>query len=111
MAVKYVIFVFLEFSAFKPIFAKNPVTAEQFACLGGSIMLFCQPEAAPFPTFNWTKDGYFITPKTNPRAIILPNGNLVLKDVKAEDGGTYTCIAKNSQGEAASSGKVKVVSK
>lgn len=95
--------------SFKPIFAKNPVTAEQFACLGGSIMLFCQPEAAPFPTFNWTKDGYFITPKTNPRATIFPNGNLVLNDVKAEDGGIYKCIAKNSKGEAASSGKVKVV--
>lgn len=99
----------LRILSFKPTFTKYPVTTEQFASLGGSIILFCQPEAAPYPTFNWTKDGRLITPEVNQRSTILPNGNLLLKDVQHGDAGVYTCLAKNHLGEASSSGEVKVV--
>ncbi|GAB1609323.1 contactin-like [Argonauta hians] len=93
---------------FKPSFTKNPVTSGQTACRGTNISIFCEPEAAPYPNFTWTKNGNSITEDAN-KAVILPNGNLVLYNIAYSDAGTYTCIATNTVGTATSSGNLTVV--
>ncbi|XP_052830052.1 contactin isoform X1 [Octopus bimaculoides] len=93
---------------FKPTFFKNPVTPIQTVCRGTNATIMCRPEAAPYPNFTWTKNGREITDIEN-EATILPNGNLILYNIRDDDAGTYTCAATNTLGTALSSGNLTVV--
>ncbi|CAB1316313.1 unnamed protein product [Coregonus sp. 'balchen'] len=64
------------------------------------IRLPCSSVGEPTPTFKWTKDSEDSTiPVTvDGQRQILSNGTLVLRSVKAEDSGYYTCTATNTLG-------------
>uniref|UniRef100_A0A8C7P2N0 Down syndrome cell adhesion molecule like 1 n=1 Tax=Oncorhynchus mykiss TaxID=8022 RepID=A0A8C7P2N0_ONCMY len=67
------------------------------------IRLPCSSVGEPTPTFKWTKDSKVGTLDLMPMLDlfgrqILSNGTLVLRSVKAEDSGYYTCTATNTLG-------------
>uniref|UniRef100_A0A8D3BP51 DS cell adhesion molecule like 1 n=1 Tax=Scophthalmus maximus TaxID=52904 RepID=A0A8D3BP51_SCOMX len=64
------------------------------------VRLPCSSVGEPAPTIKWTKDR---SDSANPvtadsQRQILSNGTLVLRSVKAEDSGYYTCTATNTLG-------------
>ena len=95
--------------ALKPTFAKYPLDSEMYAAENGNITIPCRPEAAPFPSFTWKRDGYGLS--SVGRIRILPNGYLHINPVKREDEGRYTCIAKNQYGSDYSEGLLIVLGK
>uniref|UniRef100_A0A672TCU1 DS cell adhesion molecule like 1 n=1 Tax=Sinocyclocheilus grahami TaxID=75366 RepID=A0A672TCU1_SINGR len=64
------------------------------------VRLPCSSVGEPTPTIKWTKDSEDTTiPVTQDgHRNILSNGTLVLRSVKAEDSGYYTCTATNTLG-------------
>uniref|UniRef100_A0A674MX31 DS cell adhesion molecule like 1 n=1 Tax=Takifugu rubripes TaxID=31033 RepID=A0A674MX31_TAKRU len=64
------------------------------------VRLPCSSVGEPAPTIKWTKDSEdSATPVTSDsQRQVLSNGTLVLRSVKAEDSGYYTCTATNTLG-------------
>lgn len=91
----------------RPSFKKRPVEAEIIAAEGGNVTINCEPEAAPRLRPIWKKDGNLIG--TGGRRIILPNGSLLIKPVSREDEGYFTCVSRNSLGEAESTGRLRLI--
>ena len=40
-----------------PSFGKHPLEIETYASEGGNVTIPCAPEAIPFPTFEWQREG------------------------------------------------------
>lgn len=80
--------------AMKPSFKKHPMDTEMFASEGGNITIPCIPEAAPFPTFEWYRDGQRVG-GTFGRVRVLANGFLTINPVQLSDQGIYKCLARN----------------
>ncbi|KAF3847712.1 hypothetical protein F7725_020740 [Dissostichus mawsoni] len=64
------------------------------------VRLPCSSVGEPTPTIKWTKDSEdtAIPVSLDGQRLILTNGTLVLRAVKAEDSGYYTCTATNTLG-------------
>ncbi|MEQ2312500.1 Down syndrome cell adhesion molecule-like protein 1 [Ameca splendens] len=64
------------------------------------VRLPCSSVGEPAPTIKWTKDSEdsAIPVTADSQRQILSNGTLVLRSVKAEDSGYYTCTATNTLG-------------
>uniref|UniRef100_A0AAQ5YJS5 Down syndrome cell adhesion molecule like 1 n=1 Tax=Amphiprion ocellaris TaxID=80972 RepID=A0AAQ5YJS5_AMPOC len=64
------------------------------------VRLPCSSVGEPTPTIKWTKDSEdtAIPLSLDGQRLILANGTLVLRSVKAEDSGYYTCTATNTLG-------------
>ncbi|KAG7238737.1 hypothetical protein INR49_031253, partial [Caranx melampygus] len=64
------------------------------------VRLPCSSVGEPTPTIKWTKDSEdtAIPVSLDGQRLILTNGTLVLRSVKAEDSGYYTCTATNTLG-------------
>uniref|UniRef100_A0A8D3D3Y5 Down syndrome cell adhesion molecule like 1 n=1 Tax=Scophthalmus maximus TaxID=52904 RepID=A0A8D3D3Y5_SCOMX len=64
------------------------------------VRLPCSSVGEPTPTIKWTKDSEdtAIPVSLDGQRLILANGTLVLRSVKAEDSGYYTCTATNTLG-------------
>ncbi|KAM7413084.1 hypothetical protein PAMA_020458 [Pampus argenteus] len=64
------------------------------------VRLPCSSVGEPTPTIKWTKDSEdtSIPVSLDGQRLILANGTLVLRSVKAEDSGYYTCTATNTLG-------------
>uniref|UniRef100_A0A8C2ZAC1 DS cell adhesion molecule like 1 n=1 Tax=Cyclopterus lumpus TaxID=8103 RepID=A0A8C2ZAC1_CYCLU len=64
------------------------------------VRLPCSSVGEPTPTIKWTKDSEdtAIPVSLDGQRLILSNGTLVLRSVKAEDCGYYTCTATNTLG-------------
>lgn len=92
-----------------PNFRKHPLETELYAAEEGNLTISCQPEAAPFPEFQWKKDGYNVGTSGGGRVFIMPNGFLRINPVRIEDEGNYTCIARNVYGQDMSSGRLIVL--
>uniref|UniRef100_A0A3Q2G055 Down syndrome cell adhesion molecule like 1 n=1 Tax=Cyprinodon variegatus TaxID=28743 RepID=A0A3Q2G055_CYPVA len=64
------------------------------------VRLPCSSVGEPTPSIKWTKDSEdtAIPVSVDGQRLILTNGTLVLRSVKAEDSGYYTCTATNTLG-------------
>ncbi|KAG7261408.1 hypothetical protein CRUP_023685 [Coryphaenoides rupestris] len=64
------------------------------------IVLPCKAVGDPAPTIKWLKDnnGTPAPVVMDSRRSVHGNGSLVIRTVKAEDSGNYTCVASNSFG-------------
>ncbi|OWF39873.1 Contactin [Mizuhopecten yessoensis] len=99
--------------AFPPTFVKRPLEERMFAAIGGNATIICDPEAAPFPTFTWRRNGADLGLShgdMTSRIRMLQNGNLFIQNVAQGDAGLYLCSAENTYGSASSSGTLYVTS-
>ncbi|XP_041371563.1 contactin-like [Gigantopelta aegis] len=96
--------------SFPPTFIKRPVVSSQLATINGNATIICQPEAAPQPEILWRKDNrdLGLTPGSQGRIQLLPNGNLLLTEVNLRDAGYYECEATNMYGSAKSGGHLEI---
>ncbi|XP_049762120.1 follistatin-related protein 5 isoform X3 [Elephas maximus indicus] len=66
---------------------------------GVTASLRCHAEGIPNPQLSWLKNGIDITPKLSKQLTLQANGSEVhISNVRYEDTGAYTCIAKNEAG-------------
>uniref|UniRef100_F6S001 Follistatin-related protein 5 n=1 Tax=Ornithorhynchus anatinus TaxID=9258 RepID=F6S001_ORNAN len=66
---------------------------------GVTASLRCHAEGIPDPQLGWLKNGIDITPKLSKQLTLQANGSEVhISNVRYEDTGAYTCIAKNEAG-------------
>ncbi|KFR12597.1 Follistatin-related protein 5, partial [Opisthocomus hoazin] len=66
---------------------------------GVTASLRCHAEGIPNPQLAWLKNGIDITPKLSKQLTLQANGSEVhISNVRYEDTGAYTCIAKNEAG-------------
>nr|XP_044987207.1 follistatin-related protein 5 isoform X2 [Jaculus jaculus] len=66
---------------------------------GVTASLRCHAEGIPDPQLSWLKNGMDITPKLSKQLTLQANGSEVhISNVRYEDTGAYTCIAKNEAG-------------
>uniref|UniRef100_A0A7N5KTI0 Hemicentin 2 n=1 Tax=Ailuropoda melanoleuca TaxID=9646 RepID=A0A7N5KTI0_AILME len=69
---------------------------------GQEVRLDCEADGQPPPDVTWLKDGGPLDQGVGPHLrFYLDGGTLVLKGLKAEDSGAYTCVAHNAAGEDA----------
>lgn len=76
---------------------------------GRNTTIPCRPEAAPKPEITWRRDNQQL--KSYGRFQILSNGYLHISQVRREDEGRYTCIARNKLGSDYAEGLLIVFSK
>ncbi|XP_043914327.1 hemicentin-2 isoform X2 [Protopterus annectens] len=83
----------------------DPPTFEDFneepviPSLGGPVTLSCEATGIPTPVITWMKDGKPID-NTMGWRLVSGGSRLHTSQLKVTDDGTYTCVAKNSEGEA-----------
>ncbi|XP_051915285.1 follistatin-related protein 5 [Hippocampus zosterae] len=66
---------------------------------GVTASLRCHAEGIPRPQLTWLKNGMDITPKLSKQLTLQANGSEVhISNVRFEDTGAYTCIARNQAG-------------
>ncbi|XP_010213957.1 PREDICTED: follistatin-related protein 5-like, partial [Tinamus guttatus] len=66
---------------------------------GVTASLRCHAEGIPNPQLGWLKNGIDIAPKLSKQLTLQANGSEVhISNVRYEDTGAYTCIAKNEAG-------------
>ncbi|KAM8969576.1 follistatin-related protein 5 isoform 4-T4 [Sarcophilus harrisii] len=66
---------------------------------GVTASLRCHADGIPKPQLGWLKNGIDITPKLSKQLTLQANGSEVhISNVRYEDTGAYTCIAKNEAG-------------
>ncbi|KAM8938704.1 follistatin-related protein 5 [Pelodytes ibericus] len=66
---------------------------------GVTASLRCHADGIPQPQLTWLKNGIDITPKISKQLAVQANGSEVhISNVRYEDTGAYTCIAKNIAG-------------
>ncbi|GAB6033413.1 Down syndrome cell adhesion molecule-like protein 1 [Chamberlinius hualienensis] len=74
--------------------------ADVTAVAGADLVLPCRAIGYPISSIIWNKDG--ATLGSDRRQIVYPNGTLVIHKVdRNSDGGSYTCIARNEEGDTA----------
>ena len=69
----------------------------------------CQPEAAPTPEITWSQNGQVIT--IDDKHTVSLDGTLHIAQMTASDQGSYTCKARNQNGETEASTVVSVFGK
>uniref|UniRef100_A0A095AMW2 Contactin-3 n=1 Tax=Schistosoma haematobium TaxID=6185 RepID=A0A095AMW2_SCHHA len=103
-----------------PTFRKHPVMPNE-GMVGSTAVMECQPEGAPAMTVEWLHDGTVLTtsdswldPETATancasKYCQLPSKNLLIVNLVESDAGQYTCIAKNTLGQAESSALLTII--
>lgn len=77
------------------------------AALDADVTLDCNLESHPKSVTYWTRDGggVMILSNTKYNSVLIDTGiykvqmRLLIKNLRPEDFGSYTCVAKNSLGE------------
>ena len=73
----------LKIVSLKPVF-KQRMDKDMFASVGNNYTIACDPEAVPFPEFQWKRNNMPIT--LGGKFRILPNGHLFINPVNLTDG-------------------------
>ncbi|KAF3821003.1 hypothetical protein GH733_011156 [Mirounga leonina] len=85
-----------------PQIRSSGVTHEHSVLEGQEVRLDCEAGGQPPPDVTWLKDGGPLDQGVGPHLRFYLDGSaLVLKGLKAEDSGAYTCVAHNTAGEDA----------
>ncbi|XP_045626988.1 hemicentin-2 [Ursus americanus] len=85
-----------------PQIRSSGATQEHSVLEGQEVRLDCEADGQPPPDVTWLKDGGPLDQGVGPHLrFYLDGGTLVLKGLKAEDSGAYTCVAHNAAGEDA----------
>ena len=74
----------------------------------GIASLQCEVKGNPVPQVTWLKENFSLPAD---RRIMQSRGGLMIRDVTSQDGGLYTCRAKNILGVVTSSGTLTVQGK
>lgn len=67
---------------------------------GESASLRCEAKGEPIPTVLWFSPASRTIPASSDKYRIHSDGTLVIQKVQRLDGGNYTCLARNSAGQA-----------
>lgn len=95
--------------AFPPTFARAPWPQQTIAAEGGNLTLHCNPEAAPQPVLEWSRNGQSLISGAGGAGVeVLIDGTLVVSGLTLSDQGRYECIATNLLGEARASTEVVI---
>nr|XP_040141402.1 roundabout homolog 3 isoform X8 [Ictidomys tridecemlineatus] len=84
-----------------PVILQGP--ANQTLILGSSVWLPCRVTGNPQPNVRWKKDGQWLQGDDH-QFNLMANGTLYITSMQEMDMGFYSCVAKNSIGEAIWSG-------
>lgn len=79
---------------------RNQSQAVVRALYGGSASLRCEAKGEPTPTVLWFSPASRTIPTASDKYRIHSDGTLVIQQVQRLDGGNYTCLARNSAGQA-----------
>ena len=97
----------LSFTGSVPVIIQHPLN--QTVVRNEPVTLDCRANGSPSPIIEWFKDGEPV--KMGPQdptshRMLLPDGSLfflrAMQNKKEQDGGTYWCVASNSEGVARS---------
>lgn len=75
---------------------------------GTSVVLLCDAEGNPEPSFFWSKDEHTLK-YTNRIYLATDNKTLNIEHIKESDGGLYACIAENILGSDEATAQVDVI--
>ncbi|MGH0142461.1 UNVERIFIED_CONTAM: hypothetical protein FKN15_038857 [Acipenser sinensis] len=87
----------------RPVFVRRPVN--QVVLSDETVDFMCEVQGDPTPTARWRKEEGELP---RGRFEIRSDNRLQITQVRAEDEGTYTCLAENSVGKAEVSGTLQV---
>lgn len=88
-----------EMSQRAPVFLDKPVTTH--VGLGGDAVFVCRVAAHPDATFDWEKDGRYLSESNRLKVVSEGNASILrIQSVRNLDSGTYTCRAQNAVGRA-----------
>lgn len=73
----------------------NGTSIQESRTLGGNISFDCSASGVPTPNITWEKDSNVIT---NSGRFAVSASGLRITDIKEEDVGDYTCVARNVAG-------------
>ncbi|XP_056650529.1 roundabout homolog 3 isoform X1 [Monodelphis domestica] len=95
--------VFLD--GFPPIILHGP--SNQTVVSGSAVWLPCKVTGNPEPSVQWLKDGQELN-SGDLRLNLLANGTLHITNLQEGDLGIYSCVAKNSKGQAIWNGWLRI---
>ncbi|XP_061558458.1 roundabout homolog 3 isoform X3 [Phycodurus eques] len=87
----------------RPVFTKQPVS--QVVLADDTVDFFCEVHGDPTPTVRWRREEGELP---RGRYELRSDSSLHLKQVRAEDEGTYTCVSENSVGKAEAAATLQV---
>uniref|UniRef100_A0AAV2JE17 Ig-like domain-containing protein n=1 Tax=Knipowitschia caucasica TaxID=637954 RepID=A0AAV2JE17_KNICA len=79
-----------------PVILVYPETQAQEPGVAASLQ--CHAEGIPEPRLTWLKNGLELLPQSKQVSLIANGSELLIRSVRYEDTGAYTCIAKNEAG-------------
>lgn len=79
----------------------------QYINVGDSIILNCQAVGTPSPEIVWFKDATDVQP-TGTIGIVNDGTELRISNIRTEDIGDYTCIARNGEGQISHTARVLI---
>ncbi|XP_063057327.1 hemicentin-1 isoform X2 [Engraulis encrasicolus] len=88
-----------------PVIQMHPASLD--VILNNPITLPCKAVGTPRPSISWQKEGINIL-TTGGGFSVLPSGGLQISRARAEDTGTYMCVAQNPAGTALGKTKLRV---
>lgn len=90
------VYTWLRVRTTKPVLKVPPQNATIYD--GKDVQMTCEADGAPRPNVTWYHDGNLI--HSIGRIQVLESGALLIAAAQPSDNGNYTCVQKNSEGEA-----------
>lgn len=67
--------------------------------IGNTVILPCDAYAQPHPQVYWIDNKESLVSRHDPRLKVLPDGSLLITNLKWDDMGGFSCVAKNDLGK------------